>query len=137
MFTIPVGQGDGTVIKCPNDDGYMSIIDMGQMNGKGLVHKDDLIKNLGLDEDGNGKLFWGKNICKLENIFLTHKDRDHTSFIPEILEKFKKECTKKLNIYISGELTSYNKKLKDHLNNHHVWEAKADRGNEGYTCGYF
>ena len=135
MYTIPVGQGDGTVIQC--NDGDLSILDMGQISGNGLVGKDNLLENLGVEKGSRGKLLSEDNICKLKKIFLTHNDRDHTSFIPNILEHFKENCgPMRLNIYIGGYKETYSTATKQYFKYHDVWEAKADRRNAGKTCGY-
>jgi len=70
VFTIPVGQGDSTVIRCPN--GEISIIDMGCLGGCGITQADyiNLIKTSVL----------GNDYSKLKRVFLTHPDDDHLNY---------------------------------------------------------
>ena len=86
IFALPVGQGDATVIKCPDkpgtkpgyykpDTGKLNIIDMGSLNcGISYMNQWDI-------QD-----FIGNN--KVENIFLTHPDKDHYNLLPALTDKY-------------------------------------------------
>ena len=61
VYTIPVGQGDGSVIKCPaNLGGYLSIIDMGRHAGD--VPAATVRHVLGIDALSRTGLLHGQNI---------------------------------------------------------------------------
>ena len=66
VVTIPVGQGDSTLIQCPGTDGDMTLIDMGADHF--ALSKDTYIKQV-LAHTG----------VHLKHIFLTHPDLDHIS----------------------------------------------------------
>ena len=73
MFTLPVGQGDSTVIKCPNGD--ISIIDMGCRGGCEHMSITQYVKFIEthflIDFD---------SYSGLKQVFLTHPDADHINF---------------------------------------------------------
>ena len=68
VFTIPVGQGDSTLIECPNIGGF-TLIDMGSTNA--ALNKIVYVKHV-LAYTGNG--------ANLRHIFLTHPDADHINY---------------------------------------------------------
>ena len=77
IFALPVGQGDATIIQCPtpaNTKGELVIIDIGsssaqKTNDKGFMQIADI------------KEFIGKAGKHVENVFLTHPDKDHYNLI--------------------------------------------------------
>ena len=74
IYALAVGQGDCTIIICPNDD--MVIVDMGSRNKKvGLKPKDILaLLTSYFDRYPTSKL----------SIIVTHPDRDHLNFFPKV-----------------------------------------------------
>ena len=71
VFTIPVGQGDSTVIKCPNGD--ISIVDMGCKGGcQGMSLQQYVIY---IETE-----YFGNDYKKLKKVFLTHPDEDHMNY---------------------------------------------------------
>ena len=95
VFALPVGQGDATIIKCPDTEepGKLTIIDMGYSSCKvdNCMHKEE-IKN-----------FIGDH--KLEYIFVTHPDVDHYNLLPAVIDnvdadvKLYHSCPKKYYTY--------------------------------------
>ena len=81
IFALPVGQGDATIIQCP-DIGYgpgkLNIIDVGSSSAQGtdargfmqIADVEKFILSLG----SSG----------VENVFLTHPDIDHYSFFDAV-----------------------------------------------------
>ena len=102
IFALPVGQGDATVIKCPDkpdtkpgyyipDTGKLNIIDMGSSScGISYMNQWDIQK------------FIGDN--KVENIFLTHPDRDHYNLLPALTDKYLHST---VNVYYSHMAKCY------------------------------
>merc|ERR1712126_758963 len=94
IYTIPVGQGDGTIIKCPGEEGKITILDMGNSRNKrnflqrGIDSK-ILIKFLNAIAGDNWE-------SKVDNIFLTHPDRDHISFFEDIRKEIDEETANKV-----------------------------------------
>ena len=76
VFALPVGQGDATIIKCPDTEepGKLTIIDMG--------YSSCVVGNcMGKEEIKN---FIGNH--KLEYIFVTHPDMDHYNLLPALYD---------------------------------------------------
>ena len=106
IFALPVGQGDATIIQCPAPKGKMEIegegelviIDIGSSSAqktkdeKGFMRIADVKKFIG--DTGN----------HVENVFLTHPDKDHYNFIAAA-SKFMDDKT---TIYHTHLLTEYN-----------------------------
>ena len=80
VFTIPIGQGDSTVIKCHSGD--ISIIDMGCLDpgGNGCrgmpVEKYVTLIETRFLGGGDGQL----DYSRLKRVFLTHPDADHMNY---------------------------------------------------------
>ena len=68
VVTIPVGQGDSTLIQCPGTDGDMTLIDMGADHF--ALSKNTYVEQV-LAHTGGG--------VRIKHIFLTHPDKDHIS----------------------------------------------------------
>ena len=68
VVTIPVGQGDSTLIECPGPNGDMTLIDMGA--DEYALSKSTYVEQV-LAHTGDG--------ARLKHIFLTHPDKDHIS----------------------------------------------------------
>ena len=84
VFALPVGQGDATVIKCPDEDGIpspdkLTIIDMGSSSSKedGWMGEEQI------------KAFIEGH--KVEYIFLTHPDIDHYNLISAVVGNVDKD----------------------------------------------
>ena len=72
VFTIPVGQGDSTVIKCSNGD--ITIIDMGCHGGCAMNNVGEYVDLL------LSKRFLNGDFTRLKHVFLTHPDIDHMNY---------------------------------------------------------
>ena len=90
IYALPVGQGDSTVIQCPEaDNGVISIIDMGSSKSTGFS-KDDALRYLIGQE--------------IKLIVLTHSDADHINFIDPLLDTYQKDS---VPIYHSCQWSRY------------------------------
>jgi len=82
VFTIPIGQGDSTVIKCPGPEGDISIIDMGCLDpgngcrGMSVEKYVTLIERQFLGRDDSR----AADYSRLKRVFLTHPDADHMNY---------------------------------------------------------
>ena len=89
ILTLPVGQGDSTIIKCPKSNIFI-IIDMGSSKGAGFV---DLkgTQNLLKGEEYSTQVlnFIKDNNGQIKEIFLTHPHRDHLSFMAAFTQKMR------------------------------------------------
>ena len=90
IFALPVGQGDCTVIQCPNGD--ITIIDLGSRKSTGFDSQ-DLINYLN-----------GQNV---EAIFLTHSDLDHVNLLMPFLNSLKAQNKSYPPVYHSCPWTRY------------------------------
>ena len=88
VFVMPVGQGDCTLIQCPN--GNIIIFDCGSRGGNRL-------------EAYQIKSWLGDQIDRVSHIFISHSDIDHHIFLPDI---FCDEVDNKF-VVIGGELDDY------------------------------
>lgn len=67
VYGLPVGQGDGTIIQCPNGD--IAIVDLGsttRTQKEGNYMTDDELTS-----------FLGSNVNRLKYVFISHADKDH------------------------------------------------------------
>ena len=103
VFALPVGQGDATVIKCPDYKdgksivpGKLNIIDMGSSSCTvgGCMNTEDDIKK-----------FIGNN--KVDNIFLTHPDTDHYKLMPALASKLDISGISEVHIYHTYDKECY------------------------------
>ena len=93
VFALPVGQGDATVIKCPDGNGgKLTIIDMGSSSCRvqGCMKK-----------EGIKKFIKGYTV---EKIFLTHPDIDHYNLISAVVDNVDKDT----ELYHSCHRNKYN-----------------------------
>ena len=99
IHALPVGQGDATIIECP-DRGSLVIIDMGssssqdRRDNKGFMQMTDIVKYM--DEHFPDRQY-------VDKIFLTHPDIDHYTFIAAI-NKFVRGTTE---LYHTHEIEHY------------------------------
>ena len=99
IHALPVGQGDATIIECP-DRGSLVIIDMGssssqdRRDNKGFMQMTDIVKYM--DEHFRDRQY-------VDKIFLTHPDIDHYTFIAAI-NKF---VTERTELYHTHEIERY------------------------------
>ncbi|MUK87067.1 DNA internalization-related competence protein ComEC/Rec2 [Ornithinibacillus sp. L9] len=119
---LDIGQGDAFVIELPYREGVI-LIDAGA--------------NFMFDETEAGEKIYtqiikpflhSKGIVKLDAIFLTHEDIDHTGSVPYIIDEFKVK-----NIIIS-EYFHLNSELMNEWKNHNVKISKV-RSNEEIVIG--
>jgi len=112
VYTVPVGQGDGTIIKCPNGD--ITLLDMGNDMDMSLINNHrgidanvymELLRQIGNDN-------WFNRVNK---IFLSHPDLDHYSFFNKVREEIniRTQGNKNINVFIGGSIGDYNKNYAD------------------------
>lgn len=88
VFALPVGQGDCTVIQCPN--GNIVFVDCGTSGGNRLT--------------AYGVEKWlNTSISNVYYILITHPDRDHHSYLPDIFT----DITNIIGVIIGGSLDDY------------------------------
>ena len=100
VFALPMGQGDATIIKCPDigtKPGKLTIIDMGSSSCKvnGCMRKEGITN------------FIQHHI--VEYIFLTHPDIDHYNLISAVVDNVDKDT----ELYHSCDRSKY--KYRGHL----------------------
>lgn len=99
IYAIPVGQGDCTVIQCPHElGGKISIIDIGSTS------------KIGFNREKVANYLSGETI---ENIILTHADKDHINYLSAILKPLAPSAYPK--IYHSCKWKSYKDKVGDRM----------------------
>ena len=98
VVTIPVGQGDSTLIQCPGTDGDMTLIDMGADHFA-------LSKNTYVEQ----VLVHTRDGSRLKHIFLTHPDKDHISHGLSAAENV-------------GLLNKINSNVKIHIGDRSGWQ---------------
>ena len=102
VFALPVGQGDATVIKCPDGNGgKLTIIDMGSSSCKvnGCVKKEGIT-----------------NFIKhhtVEKIFLTHPDIDHYNLISAVVDNVDKDTELYHSCHRNKYIYNYHAPLDD------------------------
>lgn len=74
VYTIPVGQGDSTLIQCPN--GAISFIDMGCLGGCTMYGWEGYSKQM-------NTFFPTGDYSQLKHVFFTHPDADHINYALE------------------------------------------------------
>lgn len=98
IYAIPVGQGDCTVIQCPRElGGKISIIDIGSTS------------KIGFNREEVANYLSGETI---ENVILTHADKDHINYLGSILKPLAPSAYPK--IYHSCNWESYRDEVEDH-----------------------
>ena len=85
IFALPVGQGDATIIKCPDafgENGKLTVIDMGwsACTVDNCMNTEKAIKDFISDH-------------KVDQIFLTHPDKDHYNLITALTDNLDEYVT--------------------------------------------
>jgi len=122
IWTVPVGEGDATVIQCPT--GELSLVDLGKSKyvnpSSGIQSADQFIRFLEMISSTNPDVNRRDWRALAKNIFLSHSDEDHYSFFNKVLEKIdeRQNADKKLKIYIGCAEDCYTDALpvEDRLN---------------------
>ena len=117
IYALPVGQGDGTVIQCPNGD--IAIVDLGstasgkqnlQYNGGNKIKRLKLTIPIYMtDEELN--TFLGESNVKY--VFITHADIDHYNLFEKIDHK---RLATVSEAYVGGTEYEYSNKMHEWLN---------------------
>ena len=89
VFALPVGQGDCTIIQCPN--GNIVVFDCGSSGGNGLTAA------------GVAGLLGNSGIDRVVAILVTHANRDHYNYLPAI----QWNTTNTRAVIIGGAIGSY------------------------------
>lgn len=120
VYVLPVGQGDCTIIQCPN--GNIIVVDCGSSGGMGL--KPHQIKD-----------FLHSQLDKVVAIIITHPDRNHFNYLDKI-----EWIPSSINqVVIGGNLDDYNGKTQDYVR-FNQWlqmlngQGKLYKVNDGNTC---
>ena len=120
VYALPVGQGDCTIIQCPN--GNIVVVDCGSSGGLGL--KPHQIKD-----------FLHSQLDKVVAIVITHPDRNHFNYIDKI-----EWIPGSINqVVIGGNLDDYNGETQDYVRIY-KWleringEGKLYKVNNGKPC---
>lgn len=112
VFALPVGQGDCTVVQCPN--GNIVVFDCGSSGGNRMSPDD--VEN-----------WLGNSINNVVAIFISHAQRDHYSYLPDITWN-----SASINaVIIGGTVQSYRSKgaaIRD-------WIDDYDNQGKVYTIG--
>ena len=98
VFALPVGQGDCTIIQCPN--GNIIVYDCGSAGG-------DRLTAYGVER------WLDTSIDRVSYILITHPHADHHSYLPEISWNY----TTLRGIIIGGQLDNYVGDTRNWLNN--------------------
>ena len=98
VFALPVGQGDCTIIQCPN--GNIAVFDCGSSGGNKMT-KTEVQSWLG----NNG-------INRVVAILVSHIHRDHHSYLPFIAWN----TTSTVAVIIGGAISNYPKSIHNWLN---------------------
>ena len=115
IYALPVGQGDGTVIQCPNGD--IAIVDLGSTARQEFIpessHKfklddKDKLQLYMTDEELNAFL----GTTSIKYVFITHADRDHYNLFEKIDPK---RLATVSEAYVGCEANSYSCDIKDWL----------------------
>ena len=97
LMALPVGQGDCTVIVCPQADGPVIIVDLGST--KQAWTPDD-VTNFLKKTVQNGKVSLYNRVT---TIIITHGDKDHYNYVNDV---FPKESFR-LKVFLGGDKTDY------------------------------
>lgn len=88
LYALPVGQGDCTLIQCPN--GKLVVFDCGSSGGNGV-------------SAAQVQAFLGTRIGDVVSIFISHPNQDHFNYLPDIA------WTSSVNsVIIGATLAAYN-----------------------------
>ena len=116
VFALPVGQGDCTVIQCPN--GNIVLMDCGSTSaGNNQMDASDV-------QD-----FLGDQINNVVVIMITHPDRDHFNYIPNI--KWNRQAIQA--VIIGGKQTNYYRSKNNQFKAIHSMLVDADNAGKLYT----
>lgn len=122
IYALPVGQGDGTIIQCPNGD--IAIVDLGSSTRK-HSHIPSLVppkKKVKLDDDAHYymkddelKDFLGNTNVKY--VFITHADTDHYNLFVNIDPKHLQTV---IEAYVGCTAKDYNTAMQEWLKKYKV-----------------
>ena len=120
VYALPVGQGDCTIIQCPN--GNLVVVDCGSSGGLGL-------------QPPQIKDFLQNQMEKVVAIVVTHPDRNHFNYIDKI-----EWIPSTINqVIIGGSLDDYNGRMQDYAR-FYKWltkmnsDGKLHKVNDGQPC---
>ena len=114
VYALPVGQGDCTVIQCPN--GNIVVLDCGSSGGNRATPNQ--IEN-----------FLGAQIDQVVAIIITHPDRDHFNYLYQI----NWNTTNINQVIIGGTLQNYNRPTSPQFVNIYNWLVNFNNMGKLYT----
>ena len=116
VYALPVGQGDCTVIQCPN--GNIVLMDCGSSSAgdNQMYHKD--VEN-----------YLGNQINNVVAIMITHPDRDHFNYIPSI--NWNRQAIQA--VIIGGKRNNYYRSNNDQFKAIYNFLVDADNSGKLYT----
>ena len=91
LLALPVGQGDSTVIVCPEYDGNIVIYDMGSTQ---QAWSADRVRSYLEESTINGER---SLMDRLTTIIISHAHTDHYNYIPQVFPHFLERHRKRLN----------------------------------------
>ena len=94
VFAVPVGQGDCTIIQCPN--GNIAVVDCGTSGG-------NRVTAYGVEK------WLDTSINRVSYILITHPDRDHQNYLPDIFT----DVTNIVGVIIGASLYNYTDKVNN------------------------
>ena len=118
VYALPVGQGDCTIIQCPN--GNIVVVDCGSRGGEPRRLSTDQIKN-----------FLNGHVKKVVAIIITHPDIDHYNYLDKIIQEEDTEYIKE--VIIGGKLNDY-VAIKNWLTTYFHSKEKLYTVNDGKRC---
>lgn len=118
VYALPVGQGDCTIIQCPKPSGNIVVVDCGSAHGHHRFSAEEV------------RQFLGNEISKVVAIFISHPDKDHYSYLYQII--WKKNIK---SIIIGGQMKDY-KGGKINKRRIYSWLKKYKKDNKLYTLNY-
>ena len=95
VFALPVGQGDCTIIRCPN--GNIVVFDCGSSGGYGMSATEV-------------QSWLGNAIDSVVAIIVSHADTDHNNYLPRIFNDHVLETSK--GVIYGGEMEQYSDIMK-------------------------
>ena len=97
LMALPVGQGDCTVIVCPQADGPVIIVDLGStMQARTPGDVKTFLQTTAVN--GDVPLY-----NRVTTIIITHGDKDHYNYVNDVFPK----ASSSLKVFVGGDKTDY------------------------------
>merc|ERR1711972_955203 len=116
VYTIPVGQGDSSMIVCPGKNSDVTFIDMGSENHA-----------LTKERFGSSVMDFTENGKRIKHIFFTHPDSDHINYFLGATGLFQKLIK---SPDLREEIGESRVKIKIHIGTLANWGSLPNNANE-------